>query len=214
MVQSNDPFREEVILNLSGAGIVPILNLSATIIDFGQVPLSSESFRDLTITNAGDVILSIDSLAIVGQHPDSIIFEVVNLSLPLQVKPDSTYVISIRFKPIKSGMESVQLLIRSNDPSQEEVAVELNGRGLAANIFVGEFVDRFTAEEQPGHKGAYNEVQAHHFSQNREGQGSGQQRTELEFLLFDDMHKAAAQREDKHADQSGYDEEGDHFGNQ
>jgi hypothetical protein len=119
---------------LNGTGIAPSLVLSTRELDFGQVPLDSQSVLNITISNKGEDDLTIDSISIMGQHPDSIFFEIVDttLVLPIIIKSDSSIIVPVRFKPVTAEMASAQIVILSSDPFLEETSVTLRGTGITA----------------------------------------------------------------------------------
>jgi len=138
IIKSNDPFKEEVPVALSGTGIAGSLILSATELNFNKVPLDSQNVLNLLLSNMGMDQLTIDTVKIIDQHPDSMVFRIIYIDLetPFTLDPDSNIVLHISFTPIKAGMETAKLIIKSDDPFREEAEVHLNGTGTSAQIIL------------------------------------------------------------------------------
>jgi hypothetical protein len=142
VIQSNDPFRDEAAVQLTGKGIAPVIVVSDTILNFGHVSLSSESQLDITITNLGNNTLVIEDLSVTGQDTDSIVFEIIDSipQMPYSLESDSSVIIPIRFSPMRSGLVAAQLLIHSNDPFREDVSLQLLGTGISPIIILSDTV--------------------------------------------------------------------------
>ncbi len=138
MIRSNDPFNGADSINLSGTGIAGSLVLSATELNFNQVPLDSQSIFDLTIHNEGLDDLVIDSLEITGQHVDSLVYEIINSlpELPITIAPDSNLMVQVGFSPMKAGRVNAQLVFKYYDPSGKEAKVRLTGTGIAGRLML------------------------------------------------------------------------------
>lgn len=131
---SNDPYQEEAIVSLVGTGIAPELILSSIQLNFGQVPLSSDSAQFLHIHNSGsaDLIIYQDSLTITGTDSDAFTLEGVNTDIT--INPGDTEIVAIRFYSNQLDTNRAQLRMISNDPFQREVTVELIGIGTAPGL--------------------------------------------------------------------------------
>jgi hypothetical protein len=132
-ILSNDPFQENILVELSGLGLAPILKIEQSSLDFGSVPLLSDSSLNLSINNLGNDILFIDTLFISQQEQA---FEITDTSIsyPVSILPASDKLITLKFKPQHGGSHSAQFHILSNDPFQEHITVPLSGTGLAPQI--------------------------------------------------------------------------------
>ena len=138
LIKSNDPFREKVYTDLSGTGTAGTLFLPQSELNFDKVPLDSQVVKEIVLSNSGNDMLIIDSLNIVGQNPDSIVFDFTDEKpiTPVILEPDSDLLVQIGFMPLKAGIVTAQLLIKSNDPSGEEVYADLSGTGTAGTLFL------------------------------------------------------------------------------
>jgi len=136
VINSDDPFNQDTPVSLTGTGIAGSLILSTTRLNFGDVPLNSQSILYLTISNGGEDLLYFDSLNIIDQHPDSILFEYINpvTDFPLILQPDSNLIVPIGFSPIDTVATNAKFLIRSRDATREREEVLLTGTGIAAKI--------------------------------------------------------------------------------
>ncbi len=132
-IQSNDPFQQEVLVPLSGTGVAPEISISVPALDFGQVFLSTDSTRQLTIENLGNYTLTIENVIFL---PSDTVFDSgeATLSLPIHIEPDSQVVLPVRFKPAVRGAAAGQLRILSNDPFNSEDSVALSGTGFAPDL--------------------------------------------------------------------------------
>ncbi len=133
---SNDPDKRRIAVSIKGEGSASSIYVEPQMLDFGNVPVFSDSSLNLIIGNAGHDLLIIDSLKITGQHPDSICFEIINLpaEFPTTLMPDSTLMVQIGFTPLRTGLVAAQLVIRSNDPFKNRISVDLHGNGTVAEI--------------------------------------------------------------------------------
>ncbi len=138
LVKSNDPFREESVIGLSGTGIAGSLQLSSTELKFNQVSVYSQSTLDLIIGNSGLDNLVMDNLGITGQHPDSVVFEITSVlpALPTAIPPDSNLFVQVGFSPIATGAVSAQLVITYDDPFRKDAHVRLSGTGIAGELIL------------------------------------------------------------------------------
>ncbi len=128
LISSSDPLRENTTVRLSGTGTAPKIELSSTQLDFGQLPLDSDSLKILYIYNRGDADLLIihDSLSISGGHAAS--FSIENVTEDINLGPDDSATIRIIFQPVQTGVHEAELHIVSNDPHERVSPISLSGR--------------------------------------------------------------------------------------
>jgi len=138
IILSNDPQNPRKKVTLSGRGLAPLLKIDRSSLDFGSVPLSSDSALDLSLSNLGNDTLFIDTLFISQQDTGKQAFEIADTSIsyPVLILPASDKLITLKFKPQQAGPQSGHLHILSNDPYQENIVVELTGTGLAPRIIL------------------------------------------------------------------------------
>ncbi len=132
-ILSNDPFRDTVIVELSGTGVAPQIKLSSMELDFGRTPLLSDSTQILYIYNNGlsELFIPIDSLYITGENANSFIID--NITTDIIVDQGSSVEIPVRFHPNSLGPLQAELQIKSNDPQNPSMTVLLTGLSFDDN---------------------------------------------------------------------------------
>jgi len=133
-IQSNDPIRDTVVVDLIGSGLAPAIVLSHSNLTFGNIPVNSYSLQTLRIYNNGEAPLIIysDSLKITG--PDSDTFFIDTLTSDIVVTVGDSTEINVRFDAFETGTKQAELKIISNDPIQSQMIVTLSGSGIAPVI--------------------------------------------------------------------------------
>lgn len=96
-------------------------------LEFGQVPVNSESDMVLLISNTGSGPLKVDPIG----APANAMFTVQNVpATGFTVSPGGTRPVTVRFKPTEPGEQNSVLFIASDDPQDRLLAVELSGEGV------------------------------------------------------------------------------------
>jgi hypothetical protein len=109
----------------------PSISLSSTLISWGRVPILSESFQTLTITNTGNLDLNVSKLDFAD------IRFTTPVTVPFTLSAGTSIQISIRFYSAVKGTISSRLIINSNDPSGTKNC-DLSGVAFAVNeIHIG-----------------------------------------------------------------------------
>ncbi len=150
-IYSNDPNKPVARVALQGFGIWTSQEIdpSAASHDFGPVLVQNgtESVNtwDLDITNqgAGELVVS----NIVFTNPDFYLFEPV--SFPLHVDSVSTTRIRIAFEPSQVGAYLDTMTIFSNDSSEAELPVTLQGSGVDSTYDFGGVFWTFMTPDNP-----------------------------------------------------------------
>jgi uncharacterized protein (TIGR03437 family) len=128
-VISNDASRPTVTVNVQGTGSTidrPSINVP-TSLDFGAVTVNQSRDLPLTIRNAGSQLLRISNIT--SSNPQ---FTVVSPTA-LDVAPNGSQDVTIRFRPSAAGAQSGALTIASNDPGNAAATVNLTGVGQAGS---------------------------------------------------------------------------------
>ncbi|NJK64504.1 MAG: hypothetical protein HC921_19055 [Synechococcaceae cyanobacterium SM2_3_1] len=111
-------------------------------LDFGQVSLNSFSSRTVRVSNFGDTILNVESVGFdlngngssdslgVDGGGDGIPDFVVTSPEVFTVLPGSVQSITVECRPSQISSLSAELLIQSNDPSDQLEAVQLSCQGV------------------------------------------------------------------------------------
>jgi hypothetical protein len=102
------------------------LQLSATALQFGNVPIGGDAQQSLTMTSSGTAPLQISSLSAQGGA-----FSAQSPALPVTLQPGQALTLPVKFGPKASGGETGQLVIASNAAATPSVTVNLIGNGAA-----------------------------------------------------------------------------------
>ena len=130
LFRGNPSFEPELIINFRitiEPGEVPDrpdIAIARTL-RFGRVPVGRTAVLMLRISNGGSRPLNVDRLVVNGDA------FALSEDRMLTVDPLSREHVSVLFAPKTKGIRGGSLLIQSNDPDDREVAVELNGDGVA-----------------------------------------------------------------------------------
>jgi hypothetical protein len=129
---SNDPDSIVVRVRLRGRGIAsaPILSLSENDLHFGSVQVSAMSTADFSVTNIGNEDLIISNLDITDSNPDTVFQIIPAIDIPFNLQPDSSRTFTLQFNPNRQVPETGLLIIASNDPTQGQDTVHLDGLGI------------------------------------------------------------------------------------
>ncbi len=130
-ILSNDPDTPNYSVNLYGVGRAasgPAINVSPMSLDFQKVNVGSESAaQDILIKSEGDADLSLN-ISLSGNDSDQ--FGIKSNNCPLKLAPENQCIVSVIFKPDRSGLKNADLQIVSNDPTFSTIKVALKGEGV------------------------------------------------------------------------------------
>jgi len=141
-VISDDPDEPTVVIVLSGAGFatLPLINISETFYNFGELETDEIDDWQLQIWNTGmaDLIVSEISSDI------SSVFYAIGLSLPLVISPNQDPVtITVRFAPQNpENYESILSIDHNGDNSPSQI--NLSGRGVLPPSGLALYVESVT----------------------------------------------------------------------
>ncbi|UCE20327.1 MAG: choice-of-anchor D domain-containing protein [Gemmatimonadota bacterium] len=126
-ISSSDPDEPTVALSLTGTGLEPDIDLSATSHDYNGIPLGQSANWILTVFNVGTGELTVNDIVSSNAafHVDITSFVVM---------PSGSRNVTVTLTPPMEGSVSGQLTIYSNDPDEPTVSVMLNGAGLTPDI--------------------------------------------------------------------------------
>ncbi len=116
-------------VQLSATGTAPVLSVSTISLDYGAITVGTNSDQNITLSNTGNEILTINTLSIPGSSG----FSVVGAVLPISISPGSSQPITVRFSPTDVVSYSSALSIQSNGGNQ---TVNLAGQGAGGKISV------------------------------------------------------------------------------
>jgi len=110
---------------LFGQQAEPQISLSADTLNFGEVRIITEdSTLQLSITNIGDTILSVDTLYTLDSA------YTISEAGPFMLPPDSSRIISVTFAPTEMNTYLSKLLIESNAANLPTAEIILTGIGI------------------------------------------------------------------------------------
>ena len=136
IIESNADNADDGIISvpIMGRQPAPHLIVSEDRVDFGAVDIGGLSERELTLSNMGDMALTITALE---KDPQNGEFTINNLpTTPLDILAGDSIVLSLAYSPENYTLDSIFLIIVSNDPRSEEYPVELRGMVSAPMIQV------------------------------------------------------------------------------
>ncbi|UCE19656.1 MAG: choice-of-anchor D domain-containing protein, partial [Gemmatimonadota bacterium] len=129
LVFSNDPDEGIFTITLGGNGLAPIIAVSESDHDFGDVFVGDSLGWDLWVINIGTADLILDSLLTTPVE-----FEVSTPPLPDTLSVGDSLAATITFLPTDTGAVTGTLLVYSSDPYQGVLSLTLTGRGVVSEI--------------------------------------------------------------------------------
>jgi hypothetical protein len=132
-ITSNDSSNRQISINLTGSGKIisqAVINVGLITLNFGKVLINTSKDTAFTISNNGTVKLIVDSLSLIGV--DKAYFVLSGFSLPIQLDPGNSQIISFRFLPTLSDTNKIyatDIRIKSNDLSNSIMIVNVTGSG-------------------------------------------------------------------------------------
>ena len=123
-VDSDDPDEPQVVVTLMGqATPEPDIDVSPTILQFGQVLIGQSSALSATIENLGNADLELYTLSISGTSEYTITVDPSGMVLAA----GASTTVEVSYAPVDVGADNASLSIPSNDPDEPTVTVMLNG---------------------------------------------------------------------------------------
>lgn len=143
-ITSDDPDEATVTVNLTGNGIAPDITLSTTNLAFGDLLIGETATQSVTISNDGDAVLNIGSIALSGSGDFT--YNGCTQSLAAGDSCDVT----VTFSPVTAGVATDTLTIMSDDPDEATVTVALSGNGITAETYLQELIAYANQEASAG----------------------------------------------------------------
>ncbi len=116
-------------VNLTGEG-TPQISVPGSF-DFAHVTIHDTKTWEMPIENTGEGDLVINDIMIAESEP----FYAEEI-FPLTIEPGQSHVVEIQFAPLEIGFYESTLLLETNDPSNPQVDINLNGVGLAPEPYL------------------------------------------------------------------------------
>ncbi|MCI0512846.1 choice-of-anchor D domain-containing protein [candidate division KSB1 bacterium] len=107
---------------------VPDIDVNPMTWNYGDVNVGASSDKSFTITNTGTANLSVTATTLGGTNPAE--FSIQSGGAPFTLAPAGTRTLVVRFAPTSINNKSATLTINSNDPDENPVIVNLNGKGV------------------------------------------------------------------------------------
>lgn len=116
--------------DLGGSG-TPDINLSASMIDFGQVRLGQQRQLSVGVENAGTAPLRVDSVhVLLNNH------FVPAIATPATIQAGSSLTVPITFTPTQFGPDSAVVVFFSNDPDEGTKLLPVRGYGIFGSAII------------------------------------------------------------------------------
>ncbi len=110
----------------------PEIGVSASDLDFGAVAVGEHHDKTIEVFNTGQGTLQILEVGI-GEPGSPFSFEQLDSAW---IAPDQSAMLTLAFEPITHGYANGTLDIRSDDPGQPVLSLDLNGEGMAPELWV------------------------------------------------------------------------------
>lgn len=116
------------VVTVQGVGLRPVLTVSKTVVDFGEVYNRTAKFDTIVIRNTGDYPLSISRITTSGANEaDFRIMEVPSK----QLAPGGESMMVLRFFPLATGLRDADVNFETNDPLAMKTVLSLKGQSVA-----------------------------------------------------------------------------------
>jgi hypothetical protein len=123
-IASNDPRSSNVVVRVSGNGLVPAIStVIADAGNFGDVCRGAFKDLNLTINNSGGCDLVVSSISSINTW----FLAPGVLNYPLVIHPGDSVAVPIRFAPTTLGAKSGMIIVASNDPLLPSRPVSVSG---------------------------------------------------------------------------------------
>lgn len=111
-------------------GTIPHIVVDPQQLDLGRHEQGVTGIGSVSVTNIGSQPLEIYELSLVPAGPFSIVSPAPTNEAPVTLGPNDLVDLEIAFTPLTAGEVSSELHIRNNDPNEQVVRVDLDGRGF------------------------------------------------------------------------------------
>jgi len=111
----------------------PVIEVSALDYDFGQADVGTEVLGAVTLHNAGNANLTVQSVTVVQDEPVQFGFTPLQV-IPVTLEPGASIDIETWFAPAVGGESVATLQVVSSDPQAPLVEITLSGEGLALEV--------------------------------------------------------------------------------
>ncbi|MCZ2147472.1 MAG: S8 family serine peptidase [Bryobacterales bacterium] len=112
----------DVLVNFAAAAPTVLANTPY----FGDVLAGSYRDAAVTITNGGSATLTVTSLTTTDSQ-----FQVLNMASGFSLAPNTSQTVTVRFSPVRLGLQAESLIVKNNDPLNPDSPVQLRGYGIS-----------------------------------------------------------------------------------
>ncbi len=130
--EPRDGFLYEFRVPAATVGTDPDIFVAPSSFSFGPVQTNTTAAGSLSVSNVGDVALTVSSITLGGTDASS--FELISGGGGFTVQPGAAVEVDLEFSPTAQRSYSARLTIRSNDPGESQVTVPLSGDGVPAGV--------------------------------------------------------------------------------
>lgn len=116
---------------LGGTGVNPLISVSSTITDFGEVIAGTSISKSIEIENSGSIGLILTTFIISG--PDKDMFSLTTNCPDGAMDAAESCIINVTFSATSDGVKTATLLIDSNDAATPQYSVTLTGNSTIPN---------------------------------------------------------------------------------
>lgn len=141
LIDSNDPATPTAIVELTGNGIAPIIDVDPEQYDFGNPYIGCEIEQPYVISNVGNATLEVTDFQFATPSAIDLTFD-HSLTLPVEIEPEANVQVAVNYKPLDEFEDEAFLTITSNDPFTPDYLVTATGTAT-------EFGDHVDYYEQP-----------------------------------------------------------------
>mgnify|MGYP001368589596 CR=1 FL=1 len=129
-ITSNDEDDPLIDVNIVGLGDAPIMSVSPTIFDYGDISIGCDNEERFTIRNDGNLDLTIESVTQMVTQPVDILMEYGSLpEPPWTLIPGEEVDFLVSYIPTDVGTDESQITVAGNDPYTPEVELSQYGNG-------------------------------------------------------------------------------------
>ncbi len=127
-ITSDDPDENPVNILLTGNDTSPDIDAQFTDVGFGDVMAGSQLYKNIQISNVGQIDLILTNFLIAGQNVSC--FGLVSGNDPDTLSQGESLTLRISFSPVTFGMKTAAIQIASNDPDENPFEITLSGTAI------------------------------------------------------------------------------------
>jgi hypothetical protein len=128
--QTNDEDEPEIQVTLEGYGDAPVMTVTPLEFDYGDISIGCDNEERVTITNNGNLPLTVESITQMVTQPADILMEFGSLpEPPWELDPGHALDFLVSYIPDDVGYDESNIRILGNDPAKPEVEIIQYGDG-------------------------------------------------------------------------------------